>query len=830
MKSKNWTKYVIVYFLYAIIIGVLTYIIVLLISDNGIYPSGSDTMYHVYRGQYVYESISRTDFFPLLNEYWYNGVELLRYWPWFTAYLMAFFNFLCDGDIFNGYIMYVAFIFVAGSISWAYIGARLKRPVLGCIVGVLWFITPNNLYALFGEGNLPRALSMVFLPLYIFCIYNYYLNGKAIELAGIIVTTVLIVMCHLGYGGMVVLATLSFMVIYCIINSGMIIRSLKILISVILGFLITGIYMVPSLFGGMSASDSEGKLKIFFKSILETLNPFYRINTNIDTFYFGLAAFILIVIGIIGSKKEQEAGFVNALIILLLTTNQAYYFVKILPGSGFLWMVRFISIALCFMFMSFMFWNSLKRYMVVLMCILLLVDSVPSWYYIYGDRSGITPNERFSMDASESLIDEAKSITKQRLALLDLAALGADGAYLTAEYDGKTKTMFGAGWEASVTSSNITQVNYALEQGYYLYMFDRLKELGNDTVLIKKSAIYMQYNGEIDYNLLLQDASRSGYSLVDSNEGWYLFKLNIDYASWGTVNAYRGIAIGDSSGTIALNYPCIEETSDTNINHYTYDDLRGYDFVFLSGFTYDDKESAEQLVKDLSDKGIRFVIVGDTIPEDKKERISSFLGVSAQVISFNNGYPLLYDEKLGWMDCDLFPKEYANWQTHYLNGLDKATGYFRDNELTLDYCGTVYNDNITFVGLGLPYYLSLTKDDSINELMSNIFKLNSNMLPNRRVVPLDVTYYSAGVNIKSRADNVNTSISYHDIYNESDIKHSNNMLFVDKGVTKVTYHYPYLVQGLLVSLFGLVFSYIFIKLSKKREEPVIKDEQFEQQS
>ena len=830
MKNKDWVKYTIIYILYALIIGGLTYLINDLIYSNGIYPSGSDTMYHVFRGQYVYESICKSDFYPLINQYWYNGVELLRYWPWFTAYLMAFFNYLCDGDIFNGYVMYVEFIFVAGAVVWAYIGGRLKRPILGCVLGILWFITPNNLYALFGEGNLPRALSMVFLPLYIFCIYNYYLNGKTYELTGIIITTVLIVMCHLGYGGMVVLATISFMVIYCIINGGMIIKSLKILIAIILGFLITGIYMIPSLYGGMSASDSDGKLRIFFKSLLETLNPFFRITTNIDTFYFGLAALVLIVVGIVGCKKEQEAGFINALLILLLTSNQAYYFVKMLPGSGFLWMVRFISIALCFMFMSFMFWKSLKKYIVVLMCVLLLVDSIPSWYFIYGDRNKVTVDERLGEKAAENLIDEAKSLTKQRLALLDLAALGADGAYLTAEYDGKTKSMFGAGWEAAATSFNITQVNYSLEQGYYLYMFDRLKELGNDTVLIKKSALKLEYNEDIDYNMLLGAASRSGYYLKDSNEGWYLFKLNVEYKSWGTVTAYRGIAIGSSAGTIALNYPCVMETSDTNINHYTYDDLKKFDFVFLSGFTYDDKEEAEQLVKDLSDKGIRFVIVGDTVPEDKKERISSFLGVSAQVISFNNGYPLLYDEKLGWMDCDLFPKEYANWQTHYLNGLDKVTGYFRDNDLTLNYCGTVYNDNITFVGLGLPYYLSLTKDDSINELMGNLFKLNSNMLPARRVVPLDVTYYSEGVIIKSRADNVNTTISYHDIYKEGAFRHNNNLLYIDKGVTKIDYQYPHLLGGVLVTLLGLILSYLFVRFSGYREENTSKDEKVKQQS
>ena len=64
MKNKNWVKYTIIYLVYVLIIWGLTYLITALISNNGIYPSGSDTMYHVYRGQYVYESICKADFFP----------------------------------------------------------------------------------------------------------------------------------------------------------------------------------------------------------------------------------------------------------------------------------------------------------------------------------------------------------------------------------------------------------------------------------------------------------------------------------------------------------------------------------------------------------------------------------------------------------------------------------------------------------------------------------------------------------------------------------------------------------------------------------------------
>ena len=69
----------------AAVIGGLIYIalavfmsvmVIKLVSKNGVYPSGSDTMYHIYRGDYVYNSIKAGNWYPLYDYMWYNGVEL----------------------------------------------------------------------------------------------------------------------------------------------------------------------------------------------------------------------------------------------------------------------------------------------------------------------------------------------------------------------------------------------------------------------------------------------------------------------------------------------------------------------------------------------------------------------------------------------------------------------------------------------------------------------------------------------------------------------------------------------------------------------------------
>ena len=130
-------------------------------------------MYHIYRGNYIYQSFLEGDYFPLLNIAWYNGVELMRYWAPVSAYVLAFCQFLASGDPFDGYLIFVGLLFFCGAMSWLHIGKKLGRPWFGAFLGVLWFFMPNNLLALFTEGNLARSVIMIFLPLFIHACHQY---------------------------------------------------------------------------------------------------------------------------------------------------------------------------------------------------------------------------------------------------------------------------------------------------------------------------------------------------------------------------------------------------------------------------------------------------------------------------------------------------------------------------------------------------------------------------------------------------------------------------------------------------------------------------------
>lgn len=804
---------------YVALIVSVSVMVVKIVSQNGTYPAGSDTMYHIYRGDYVYNSIKDGNWYPLYDYMWYNGVELMRYWAPLAAYFMAFCEMLAGGNMLIGYLIFVGIISVLGALSWLYIGIRMKRPVLGAFIGFIWFFIPNNLCALFVEGNLARSLSMIFLPLFIYEVSEYLKDRKVIRIPFVMISFILIALCHLGYAGMVALAVL----VYCIVHmiEGYSKRAAAdIVISILLSFMLIGVWLVASLNGGITSLDNSENMANFFQKIVYTLNPVDRITTDYAHFYFGLAAAILAVGGMFFGYKKSRAGFVTAIITLICTATAMYPVLKILPGSQYLWMLRFISIALCMILYSFLKWDTLKKPLIVFFCVLLVLDIVPSIPLITGGlgtisitKNGVSINtdndsvwDRLDMQQDNTLISKAQSITKQRIALLDDSSLGSMGAFLVSDWNNAIPAAYGAGREAANTSTNIVRINRALADGNYYYVFDRCRELGNDTVLVRLSSLEKYGVSVKDMDMA---AGASGYSVAGENAAYRLYHMDT-YDNWGTISKYEVIGIGSGTPLISQSFPAVEETDSDNLNDYSYEQLSQYKQVILDGFTYDDKTAAEELVLRLSEAGVKVVIYADGIPQEKKTQSQEFLGVTCSDIVFKNGYPDM-DTKLGVLYPDLFPKGYATWQTVYVTGLDNTWGSVMDNGLKLDFYGTVKNDNIIVCGLNLAYYYGVSADKSVGRLLSDMMDITSAQLPERTNIELKVEHDVNGITITSDYDNVNTSLSYHDIFVSDEwLGKKNNLTYVRAGVTKITFKVPYLWQGLCVSVAGLILSVAWV--------------------
>ena len=779
--------------------------VMVLVYRSGNYPSGSDTMFHVYRGDVIYQSVKEGNWFPLLDPNWYNGAEILRYWAPFPAYVMAFCQVLGGGNLFNGYLWFVGLTLFFGAVSWLTIGISRKRIGLGAFLGVLWFFMPNNLFALFWEGNLARSLCMIFLPLFVHYLHAYLFEENKKALLRMMISFLFMVLCHLGYAGMIFLAILIYMGIYMLLyREGK--RPLHALLGMAAAFLWTGVWTVASLQGGITSTDSSQVMKGFFQSAAVSLNPFYRSNVGLESFYFGLAAFGLAVAGVVLSRKKSVAGFATGIVIFFATTSGMYPLISRLPGSQYLWMLRFISIALVLILFSFFVWDTLKTPLVIIMCLLLVADVLPSLPFVYGYANGKTVEARLDEFAEKTLIADAKEITTQRMAFMDKSETEAKGAYVVSSYGTTTQAAFGAGWQGANTATNIVQLNQALEQGYYAYLFDRCLELGNDTVLIDVNLL--QY-GVQDLERLEAGAERVGYECVLSNDQYRVYHMET-YPQFGVVTHYDALAIGSSSELFVMLYPTIKVGASNNINDYSYEELAQYKLIFLDRFTYTNKREAENLLIRLSEAGVRVVISADGIPVNEMNGIQEFLGVHAYSVQFSNGYPIIVTPEKT-IDLDLFPGEHASWKTVYLEGLEECWAYIEDKEEVLEFYGTAKNDNLVFVGLNLMYHCVLTKDAAAIELFSQAMEpISAEEVPERIPVPVYIEYEGNRIIIETDYDNVNTCIAYHDnfeVKKQRSVWEENNLTYVNAGVTEISMYFPYLFPGITVSIAGVALAF-----------------------
>lgn len=799
-----------------ILYGLMAIGVALLVCGSGQYPFGSATMTHIYRGNLFYNAIQNGSIFPLYDPMWYNGVEVLRYCGPLPYYFLALCQILVGGDPIDAYLMFVGLVFFLGACFWFFIGKKKKRVFLGGFIGALWFFMPHNLFVLFFEGNLPRAFCMIILPIFVSCVYDYVLQADWKKLIGIIFSYAGIALCDLEYAIMAAIGFVIFMLIYGIIYHQWK-KSLNVLSALVLGILVTGLWTIPSLIATAGTSNVETMYR-YFQSIFKTLNPIERYLSINKYYYFGLAAFLLSIFGIIFSKKKSMPGFWTSIIILCCTTASMYSIMIIVPGREYLLMCQYISLALCFILYGFLLWDTLRKPIQIILCILLVLDVVPSLNLVYGTMSGVSVTERFNEQDETTLILSAKEVSQQRVALMDESVLEAMGAYLVSGYENGKAATFGSEWTTATTASNIKQLNRALTSGFYPYMFDRCMELGNDTVLVKLSQINVH---EAPVEMLDEAAKEAGYELAGSNEFYRLYDMNIE-GNWGTVTSYPAIGIGTGAPAISLCYPAVQEVSSTNLNDYTFEELSKYELIYLAGFTYDDRQSAEEMILRLSEAGVRIVILADGIPEDRVSHTSEFLGITCNDITFSNGYPLL-DTKIGVLDCDFFPQGFEKWETVYVNGLDTIWGTVREENLDLPFYGTVKNDNIIVLGLNLTYFYSMTRDEGVGELLSDITEFAQGRLPEREIVPITVEYGNNSLIITSEMDKVNTSLAYHEMFNSAQgISQENNLLYVNAGTTYIDMDYPYFKPGLAVMIMGSVLTIVFLYAARKQYSTELK--------
>ena len=316
---------------------------------------GADTFGHLFKINYLYNSLKNGVLYPIYTEYWYNGMELFRYWPPLSYYVAAAFQFITKGDVLNAFYLFVGFVYVLNMLGWFLFGKREENPVMAFLVGNLYFFCPDNLRVLFSEGNLPRIFITSIVPFAFYFVWEVIHYKRLKALVGLAVSVLLVTFSHYMIAAMLGISLFLFCLVYAIAY-----REVKygalVTVDLVLAYLTSGIALLPGLTGGglvsQSSEASVATINQWAQEALKSLNPFIRYDV-MTNFYFGLAIFVIIVIGVLASNKERIPGFATAFLIFISTTTAASTVVRLLPMSQVFWMTRFVPMAMCAFFISF---------------------------------------------------------------------------------------------------------------------------------------------------------------------------------------------------------------------------------------------------------------------------------------------------------------------------------------------------------------------------------------------------------------------------------------------------------------------------------------------
>lgn len=780
-----------------------------IMREQSFYASGCDIWGHLLKSDMMYENIKEGNWYPLYTKYWYNGMQPYRYWAPLPYYTLASLQFLANGDVMEAYYLFAFIAFFFGGLGWVLFGYSTKRIPFCTAIGCLWFFLPENFRVYYCEGNLPRMMTAILIPYLVWFVWRYVCLKKNRAMVGITLFMALISLCHVMISAMMGITTFVFLFIYAI-YSQKIKRCVQVIVGMLLGYLLIAIWLIPALSGGlvgMNAESTRTVMEALTYKLSISLNPFNRLYGVIDTFYYGISVTLISIFGCFLAKKREKAGFITAILILLFTTPESVFFLSKLPLSQLFWMMRFSTIAYAYFAWSLIELRNTRRFVRILILLLLFVDCIPSFSIAryYTQTEGRTNDE----------VDIAKRITNQRVILLDFSTYGSYPSYELCKGEDAVPYSYGWAWQGAATSSNIVLLNTAFEKEKYEYLFDRCLELGNDTVLLKKEEIG-KHGGSFD--MVLDAAEKVGYQLYTETNDMLIFHMDTP-KNFGIKTEYTGLAIGTYASHISLVYPEFQLGTKRYLDEYTLEELANYKVIYLSGFEYRNKFDAETLVALLSEQGVRVIIDMSHIPLDQRTRRKSFLSIMAQDIFFESYFPTLFYKNQEW-NTDYFPEDYRIWNTCYVEGAPIKLGSVHYNNHDLVFAGMSENENVIYLGFNLLFYATESEDEVAYQILDDLFLMQRGVLPKRTLVPMNIMYSNRNIIIDSVEENVNTTIAFQDNFESVDgIINENNLLGVTRKHTVISLVYPHKKIALFVNILGVIaFLWYLSYLAKSSRE------------
>lgn len=194
----------------------------------------------------------------------------------------------------------------------------------------------------------------------------------------------------------------------------------------------------------------------------------------------------------------------------------------------------------------------------------------------------------------------------------------------------------------------------------------------------------------------------------------------------------------DGAQNLCYIFPQVLPGTSDYVDDYSFEELRAYHTIVLSGFQWRDRRRAEELVQRLAEAGVRVVVdLTNSLPESLS-REPYFLGVWGELVILDQ-QPVEAAGEWGTYRFRPFSAAYALWQAQTPQGLDRATlahPYLGGTSAMVGY-KQAGGGRVWFVGLNLPYHAVLTRDPAAIEVLSRVLEMTPAERQPYQTIPLE---------------------------------------------------------------------------------------------
>lgn len=767
-RVSNYITSVILSVAIAACVGVFLYV-------SGLYLHGAAVYAQLYKLDAVAASMREGTLFPLYAGNWYNGYEIFRFSSPAVYIIVVMLSGIFDTDFHISICIFYGIMAFISMMGFFLFGVKQRKVMAAFFAGIAFLLLPTTFTAAILEGSLDIIMGLALIPGVLYFLYCFITWKNRLAIVPFSAMMCLLILSHytlaIAFGGVLVI----YLIFYAIA-----VKEWKFgfaaIGNILLLYVVMGYFLYPALSGGLLTKPHSSQWDVELS--------------------LGIPILVIAIIGLVTTDRKRFAGFFLTIVFCILSLSVMEPVRKLIASPTLqrsYWYLISITAVLLF---TLLMWERLRFLFLLAALYVMVGEGAPLMMSLQeGD---------YALRDSEALIDdyllaEAASWTDNRIAFMDMATLGAFPQWYFARQG--VDSMFGWDYESALTAQNQISLNEAFFDGFYDYMFDRLLLYGNDTAVILK---FLLEKGA--YENLTAAAGRNGYEVVAENENVVVFKETEVESTYGVITHYENLAIGDNAYYISYIYPSFGEGASACIEDYTIEELSQYHKLYLSGFTYREKEKAENMLKELSTKGTEVYIDMQHIPVNNITGKNEFMDAYAQFVQFVEDFPVLENSNGNQFKLSFQAGSYPVWDTVYVSGCEdvvKETVY--EDKSHLVYWGQNHDPNVTFMGFNLIYYYLTTHNQDLKRFLDEELSLTSDDLPQPDIVPVQVERNSARVIVHAQDDNVNCNIAGVDAL-EADriITKQENMLVVNQGDTTLRIVHTGHREGKFLSILGIV--------------------------